>query len=527
MRRIMQPAPLLAAAALLAMAIGAYFLLRRDEDPAAHPEAVAGNEQEIAWLSYGNNGTSWERFVAGIATAKKRLEERSPGLELVVDQSKAFPAESTAVPEVVLSLAGASDRTRIRWYKLTSRLSAQLWVQALLKRDPPPLAIIGGPFSNTAIRVAEAMENPGKSIPAESTPLFLITAATKSRLIDDTAETLTDSIVAPYQDHTFRFCFANTRVTESVCDFIWGQPDLRPTCPNYYVAYWEDDRYSEDLRWRFRDTLASTARMPPVSPFGAVEPLVTSVGMFDRPNEEETKVARQILDDLETQDRNSRPLLVLSGQFPPCRRMLRAIDRLAPGAIGRFVVTAGDAISFSRIFRDRDVDWPIQDYPCDLVLFAHRNPVDAVAGFRRGDDSEAQKKEEPEQPSKGAAGSSGADDVLVNSEIIETLVLAAHERGEPLKRTAHSFDQVLREVRWDRAQERICFDEDKPRLFDRRGDRANGTGEHIIWLHPRLDADRGLVLPRASLRIYVRPAPDAPWRMRCDPLELRYDIPVN
>ena len=100
-----------------------------------------------------------------------------------------------------------------------------------------------------------------------------------------------------------------------------------------------------------------------------------SVGSFDRPNRYEAEAARDVLDALGRQQRQQRPLLVLSGQSQPSRRFVRALTRLEPGRVRNFVMATGDAIPFNTVSRDRNVTWPIQDLPCTLVFFCHYNPI--------------------------------------------------------------------------------------------------------------------------------------------------------
>src|SRR5207302_8259779 len=135
--------------------------------------------------------------------------------------------------------------------------------------------------------------------------------------------------------------------------------------------------------------------------------------------------ARQLLEHLSAQPDDTRPLLVLSGQLQPSRRFLRALARLDPTVVRRFVATTGDAVSFNTIYRDRDVAWPIQDFPCDLVLFAHRNPISTEAGFQ----------EIPKESGQGRGvgpASTGTDDVLLYADIMEATVLSVYQDKQEL-----------------------------------------------------------------------------------------------
>src|SRR5262249_59500882 len=98
--------------------------------------AVRRGDQEVAWIHGATSGASWERFVAGVHRACRDWPR------LRVDDRRAFLDQTTAVPEVVLSVDGTDARLHIRWYKLTSETDSAYWVRHLAKRDPPPLAFI-------------------------------------------------------------------------------------------------------------------------------------------------------------------------------------------------------------------------------------------------------------------------------------------------------------------------------------------------------------------------------------------------
>src|SRR5581483_10262014 len=85
--------------------------------------AVPEGDREIAWLNPATSATTWERFV----TAVRRVQADCPDLDLQVDDANAFPAQTTAVPELVLSLPGHGGRLWVRWYKLTADLKIHDW----------------------------------------------------------------------------------------------------------------------------------------------------------------------------------------------------------------------------------------------------------------------------------------------------------------------------------------------------------------------------------------------------------------
>src|SRR4051794_35583942 len=87
------------------------------------PKPVPDGDREMAWLHTTTNGTTWERFVSGVARAPMYI----PGL--TVDDSAAFDDQTNGVPEVVLSMKDRPGNLRIRWYKITGDATTSQWVQ--------------------------------------------------------------------------------------------------------------------------------------------------------------------------------------------------------------------------------------------------------------------------------------------------------------------------------------------------------------------------------------------------------------
>src|SRR6516164_618744 len=140
---------------LLAILLAGYFVLRSFGflTPHAQPRAIAVPEgdQEVAFIQGATQGATWERFVAGI----QRVKQTWP--DLLVDYGNAFPEQSAAVPEVSLSYPGCRGKLWFRWYKLTSDASSEQWVRELSRRNPAPLALIGGGSSDRARDLAQAL----------------------------------------------------------------------------------------------------------------------------------------------------------------------------------------------------------------------------------------------------------------------------------------------------------------------------------------------------------------------------------
>src|SRR5262249_28814009 len=111
------------------------------------------------------------------------------------------------------------------------------------------------------------------------------------------------------------------------------------------------------------------------SPFWSAR-IPFSVGAIDAPNPWEAGATDLLVDALDAHPAQRRPLLILPAVWQPARRFLRGLMRLAPLEASRFVVATGDGIDFNTVYRDRHLNWPIQDLPFALVFFSHRNPVD-------------------------------------------------------------------------------------------------------------------------------------------------------
>jgi hypothetical protein len=177
------------------------------------------------------------------------------------------------------------------------------------------------------------------------------------------------------------------------------------------------------------------------------------------------------------------------------RRFLRTLCRRAPREIRNVVVVTGDAITFNNIYRDHDLAWNIQDMPVPLVFFSHRDPVDKAAGFDQKDEH-------------GVVNHTGTQDVLLNRDIIDALLLAAHAGGR-LPADADEFLDRLSHTRWRKGRVRNdlvrkdLVHADEPAavpFFDAAGNRRPDTGEHILWLRPLFDGNRNL--PEAELTIW-------------------------
>src|SRR5262249_19450053 len=246
MRHLFRFSNLVLASALLTVAAVAWLLW-----PQAHgqptPLAVPAGDGEIVFLYNATSTSSWERVV----TAVQKAHAADPELLVDVDEKQVFPRRTTVPPQFAVSRQGKSGRLLFRWYKLTADWKTEDWVKELLQRAPRPLAIVGGDFSEQAIesahRLADVTARPlartGQPLPTSAWPLLMLVSATADREshgpnIDSGGDRWLTEI---YPGHTFRFCFSNEQMAESVVRFIWAQDDLRPDTDPVYLGYWADD----------------------------------------------------------------------------------------------------------------------------------------------------------------------------------------------------------------------------------------------------------------------------------------------
>jgi hypothetical protein len=488
----------------------------------AQAESVPDGDQEMAWIHTTTAGTTWERFVSGM----KRAGLAVPGLQ--VDDARAFPEQTTATPEVVLRMPGRGGSLRIRWYKLTSEATAAEWVKALARRDPAPLALIGGGSSDRAAELARAL-----NAQAEwhgDRPLLLITTATADAILAGHEEFSPDQRTWPklidvYDDRSFRFCFTNRQMAEAVTDFVLQDATLRPgpavwpgfravplaaggpwvalaglselwadtPAPVFSLA-WEDDPYSVDLCGQFKDVLfARLARAawperlgPRVDPTFFHQRVEFSVGGFSRPNRHEATAADTILGNLPP--RGQRGLLVIPTVAPPARRVLQTLAEGQPRIGRRLVALTGDGISVNTIYRDADFAWPIRSLQIPLVMFTHNNPFgwDGPGG-------------PTPPPGYELKPPNSTEDVLHFAELGRVAAQAAFPRPEepPVAvrgGLVNRADALLRRLR-DHA----------PAFFDKEGDRLGSSGEHVVVLRPNYDpVVPGRPRPDGTIEAYRR-----------------------
>ncbi len=507
------------------------------------PAQLRPDEQEIVWLYPATSTTQWERLANAVEQACERLHDRFPGLRRELDPN----TSSSTLTAPRITLHWPNGRLVFRWYKLTSQWTPEAWLTTLLERDPPPLAIIGGNNSFWARELALQLRQATLNVPETRRPLLLVTTATadnvpaigqgerevSSYLATREEDATSVPLWSIYPERTFRFCFSNRQMATAVTRFIWSHPELAPDSDPAYLARWTDDPYSRDFfegckrvlpRRAAESFLQDWVYLTGAITLGLPAPALvgwqysayshegdvpididSSVGTFTSPNPYEANAVVVLLKQLRSDQR--RPLLLVTGQQQPARRFLRDLARSDPEKARRFVVGMGDAISFNTIYRDRQVMWPIQDLPFSLVFFAHRNPIDPTAGFRQSKDLTP----------TGRTLASGTEDVLLFRDIVEACALASRHESQA-RLNAEGLATGLKQIRLHR--DRLQIGSEGVQLFGDYGQRASGTGEHIVYVRPQFEGQR--VKPYATIEVWFRQGGVTAWKRLEPPLTVSF-----
>jgi hypothetical protein len=148
--------------------------------------------------------------------------------------------------------------------------------------------------------------------------------------------------------------------------------------------------------------------------------------------------------------------------------MLRAISEASPLAAQRLVVVTGDGIPVNTVFRDAEFAWPGSSISMPIVMFTHNNPV--------GWDTPAQ----PAPPGYSLAPPNSTEEALHFRDLARIVAEASFLPSEgnapgPLVNRA---DQLLARLHGRR-----------PAFFDDNGERLGGTGEYVVVVMPRREAE--------------------------------------
>jgi hypothetical protein len=533
MIRQLRPAGLALVSIVLTAGAIALYLWPGEQEIKATPLFVGPDDREIAWLAPATSSANWERFLSALKRVVAGMGEESPALFITEDDRQAFPEQTTSVPEIALSLHGKQGRLWLRWYKLTSDLKIGDWTKALLGRNPPPLAIVGGSASDQAIELATSMSEMAARLRlGDASPLLLLTQATVGDLAPGGP-----SLNSVYAGKILRFCFTDRQMARMIADFLWDQEDFRPDSAPIYLTYWDDDPYSKDLNQCFCEVLPflplqetgpacgwpfSTASSPAfpldllalwwaqsrsVAPESC--PIYYSVGTYAEPNRWEEEAAMRLMETKQQQHpEQNRALLVVPAATQPARR---------------FVIATGDSIGFNALYRDRNMAWPIQDLPFSLVAFCHRNPVATYAGFA------PETETSPASARENGQTSAGTEDLLLHMDLLSALLRGclfdkSTQSPHYLPLSAKDLRDRLLQARWGGESAGIRFDGPGPYFFDDEGNRRSGTGEHVVSLRPLFKNEA--VLPEAWLEIWARTSgidgPSPKWQQVRE-LALRYE----
>ncbi|MBX9624260.1 MAG: hypothetical protein K2X82_10670 [Gemmataceae bacterium] len=519
---------LIPVAVLLGVGLGAgvWAVWSRGDDGLPDPLPVPAGDQEIAWLHTTTGGDTWALFVIGLKRTEMPVDGQPSGL--TVDDSRAFPEQSTAVPEVVVSRAGVAGRLRIRWYKLSAGATTDQWVRALAGRDPAPLAILGGSTSDRAYDLAVALERQTEW--RGDRPLLFLTTATLDNVYppnphpdDHPHHSELRNLLDLYPGRSFRFCFSNAQMVRAVTDFVLQDPTLRPgptgypglhlalaaaagpwatfgdladltRGPTVFPLEWQDDPYSGDLYNQFREYLYATLSGPGGSlgpPKIVSDPAFSipfSVGGFSRPNAGELAAVRAILRDLPPP--GERSLVVVPTVSGPARRVLLALAERVPQAGRRLVAVNGDGASANTYFRDAEWAWPARSIPIPMVFFTHDHPF----GWDAPGD--------PAPPGYRLVPKNTTEEVRLDTTIGRIVADAVFPPGSG--RIADRADEVAARLR------------DRPdRFFDARGNRRGESGEYVVVVRPTTrygDLTPGAPRPEAVIEVYRRAAAGRTWR---------------
>jgi hypothetical protein len=535
-----------------ALVLAGYLTLRGFEMlgvPVAEVKPVPAGHQELAWIAPATSDDTWERLVEALRYLTQKWTElfpESPALRANFD--RAFLDLTADVPEVSLWFAGQEKAVLwLRWYKLASGVGTQDWVEKLIGRKHPPLAILGGDTSDRAVSMARTL-NARTGDWQRKAPLFLITTATADRFYSQTGgmrEGLTDTrnpkLIEIYKERSFRFAFTNTRMAEAVLAFLaehpeaWLQVKSEPAYlaglvaggspwgtlaglagANYfqprtlYIFAWLDDRYSVDLADRF----AKASSALPGNPGSDLDTIPYGIGDYNLPNPQEAQAAGRFLANSASSFRRQHLMLALPTTSPRARRFLRAVCATAAIESRDLVVISGDAINFNDVFRDRHLAWNVLDMPVPLVFFCHRNPIAERAGFGR------------KIADEGRVAATGTHDLLLFIDMFQTVIQAAFQHGELLA-DADILRDRLRQTKWYTGKAfNPGFAKTPPAAFDlfnAEGDRNSHTGEHVVWLRPEFVGDQ--VAMQATLTVWRIPSDETQghWHLAGPPLHVSYN----
>ena len=111
---------------------------------AAELPAVPPGHREIIFLAPATSGDAWDRLVAAVDALQQEAQQSGkPRLNVI--KRRAFPPLTADVPEVTIWPDGSEHaQLWIRWCKLSAEARTEDWIEKLVRRSSPPLAICPG-----------------------------------------------------------------------------------------------------------------------------------------------------------------------------------------------------------------------------------------------------------------------------------------------------------------------------------------------------------------------------------------------
>ncbi len=441
------------------------------------PLPIPTGVKEVAWLAPATSSLDWQRMVSAM-----ELAMGTPSCSgCTLDTSKAFPTRSSEIPECRIIRNG---RILVwRWYRLDESHHV---TDLLLKRKPPPLALVGGSTSDAAQALADCLSN-HQETEVSQLPILMLTTATANRLAkSDSKSGSTRNLMEIHPGLTFRMGFSNQRMASVILGFLKAQSTWKGPLPAPWLMQWTDDPYAIDLLQAFQgawQNLPSAERAPAGTPLPIT--IASSVGGMTRPNADEESAAALFVDRASRFNNLESNWMVLCGQIMPTRRLLRLMSGQSDSRLRGMTVAAGDTLGFNTVYRDWQELWPATDLPFRVVFFCHENPVDESAGFVRDPAAHERHK------------ATGTEDLLLNRDMAMALISAWGEMNEtdgPLEMA-----KLLRELRFQTSGPVLPRDQQvvsAPLFFDIDGERTPETGEHVVTLHPgssRVPGGPGLI----------------------------------
>jgi hypothetical protein len=396
------------------------------------------------------------------------------------------------VPELALRLGESPGRLWIRWYKLTGDYSAESWLEALKRRHPRPLAIIGGNTSDRAAELVRLLRRWHQH--DRSTPVLLLTMATADEMELEPGTGLTD-LLAGYPGRTFRFSFTNRQMAEALVDFVAARPAWLPRGQTWDAITWRDDPYSGDFANRVSDALSQRR-------LGWLRKSVVpySVGEWLLPSGRERQVLEEDLIATWAQEGDSPHVLVLPTVDRVARRMLVGLNQAAPWATERLTVMIGDSISFNVVCRDRQWLWPAELLPMRVLLFAHEDPVRWSGESARFYAAIALTVLEAGTMFNGVLPTgtalaawpvgrqTGSDDLLLWVQLLRAIRhagwSACPSTGETTESCGSAACLLTADPEQFLARLRGYRDPSGANFFDAKGNRQPGTGGYVVCLEP-------------------------------------------